>query len=646
MFAKLKNLLLGRALDPMNPDAKKHIALIAVLAWVGLGADGLSSACYGPEEAFLALGNHHHALGFWLAIISALTVFVISLAYNQVIQLFPNGGGGYRVATHLLGKYAGLVSGVALIIDYMMTVAISIASGVDAVFSFLPAHWLHAKLSIEIVVLALLTILNLRGAKESIKVLLPIFLGFFLTHVAIIIYGIVTHGEGLPAVAHDSVIEAHGLYHSMGAIAFFAFFMRAYSMGAGTYTGLEAVSNNVNILKEPRVSTGRWTMFYMALSLSFTAGGIMLLYLLWHAQPVHGMTLNAVVFDTILGQHTAGHISLVILLLFEAGILFVGANTGFLGGPAVMSNMAQDKWAPERFGLLSSRLVTQNGIIFFAILAAIVLLWTKGHVSLLVVLYSINVFITFSLSLFGLCVYWLKHRPKRWLSQFALAAIGFVVCMIILCMTIITKFTEGGWITLAITLIGIICCFAIARYYKRYQYLKHKLNQSLCGALPPFEGSVKALDPNDNTAVFFVKEAGSAMHTLLWAERMFPDHFKNFIFVSHANVDSSSFGSEKKLEALQATAEDTLRYLVDFSRAQGKCADSMLQIGTEPLDDLAAIATSISQTYPHSLFFAASYIFPRETWFTRVLHSGLAQLLQRRLHREGIKLLTVPLNLE
>ena len=136
----MRDALFGAPRDPMAPETRKHIALAAFLAWIGIGADGLSSSAYGPAEAFMALGTHNQ-LALYLAIATAFTVFVISLAYNQVIELFPNGGGGYKVATKLVGPYAGLVAGSALIVDYVLTIAISAASGVDAIFSLLPAAY-------------------------------------------------------------------------------------------------------------------------------------------------------------------------------------------------------------------------------------------------------------------------------------------------------------------------------------------------------------------------------------------------------------------------------------------------------------------------------------------------------------------------
>src|SRR6266705_4685246 len=140
LWARLRTLFFGKAKDPLAPDVFHRVSLVAFLAWVGLGSDGLSSSCYGPEEAFLALGQHQY-LAVFLAMLMALTVFIISASYSQTIDQFPTGGGGYLVATKLLGSYAGLVSGCALVIDYVLTISISIASGADAIFSFLPIHW-------------------------------------------------------------------------------------------------------------------------------------------------------------------------------------------------------------------------------------------------------------------------------------------------------------------------------------------------------------------------------------------------------------------------------------------------------------------------------------------------------------------------
>src|SRR4029078_9165870 len=164
----LRRYLFGDPLNPFHPHILRHVSLVAFLAWVGLGADGLSSSCYGPEEAYMALGSHPY-FALYVAIAKAITVFVISLGYNQVIELFPSGGGGYKVASKLLGAPVGLVSGAALIVDYVLTIAVSTASAMDAVFSLLPQDFLHYKLLSEVGLIFALLLLNMRGMKESIK---------------------------------------------------------------------------------------------------------------------------------------------------------------------------------------------------------------------------------------------------------------------------------------------------------------------------------------------------------------------------------------------------------------------------------------------------------------------------------------------
>src|SRR6185295_11486980 len=186
------------------PGVFHQISLMAFLAWVGLGADGLSSSCYGPEEAFLHLGNERF-LAVFLVLATAVTVFIISASYSQIIELFPTGGGGYLVATKLLGPLPGVVSGCALVFDYVLTIAISIASGADAVFSFVPVAWQPFKLTAGVLAVVALILLNLRGVKESVVVLVPIFIGFLVTHTIVILAAIAGHAHALPATVTTAV---------------------------------------------------------------------------------------------------------------------------------------------------------------------------------------------------------------------------------------------------------------------------------------------------------------------------------------------------------------------------------------------------------------------------------------------------------
>ena len=196
---KIRRKLIGAPRDIQDTSIFHKISLIPVLAWIGLGADGLSSSSYGPEEAFRALGEHTY-LAIFLALATALTVFIISYAYSRIIEHFPTGGGGYVVATHTLGEKAGVVSGCALLVDYMLTITVSVASCVDAIFSFLPMGLHQFKLSFGIFLILILIVLNLRGVKESVTILAPIFMIFVLTHAFMLGYGVLTHLDDIQPI--------------------------------------------------------------------------------------------------------------------------------------------------------------------------------------------------------------------------------------------------------------------------------------------------------------------------------------------------------------------------------------------------------------------------------------------------------------
>ncbi|TWC67531.1 APC family permease [Herbaspirillum sp. SJZ099] len=647
---KIREIVIGKALDPLKSETRHSLALVAFLAWVGLGADGLSSSAYGPEESFRALGEHTH-LGLYLALATALTVFIIALAYNQVIELFPTGGGGYRVATKLVGPYLGLVSGVALILDYVLTIAISIASGVDALASMLPLGFQPYKLWVEAVCIGILIVLNLRGLKEAIRVLLPIFLGFVATHLLLILYGIFAHAGHFPSLVPDTLADTGELAQHIGWSGVAAMLLLAYSQGGGTYTGLEAVSNNVNMLAEPRVRTGKVTMIYMALSLAFTAGGIFLLYLLWDARHVDGQTLNASTFRIIIGSlgieaKWVNDLMLMVVLAFEAGLLFVAANTGFLGGPAVLSNMAADSWVPHKFRYLSTRLVTQNGILVMGVAALVILFWTQGSVTLLIVLYSISVFLTFAISLFGLCRYWWRRRRQldHWKRRFLLSLAGFVICAAILCVLVVEKLFDGGWATAVIIAAMSALCIYIRNHYRATKQAIRTVDQIFANQpFGPHQGEILP-DPSRQTAVFIVGTSrGGGLHALLWVQRMFPEHFKNFIFVNARTVDSHAYGGEGAVEQMRAEADATLQFFVDFCRSHGLASASRLGFGTDAVQEVTRLCYEISKEYPNAIFFTSKLIFEQDNWFIRLLHNQAALAVQRRLHFDGLQMVILPM---
>ena len=646
-----KKLILGAPRNPMAAETRHGMVLIAFLAWIGLGADGLSSANYGPEAAFVTLGGQTH-LALYLAAMTAVAVFIISFSYNQVIELFPSGGGGYKVATVLIGPRAGLISGAALIVDYVLTIAISIAAGADALYSLLPVGWQSTKLFVDLAALLLLLVLNLRGVKEPIKILLPLFLGFLFTTWALIIYGIALHASQLPTLVPETLHATRSVARSVGWLAVLSLLFRAFAFGGGTYTGIEAVSNNVNILKEPKVATGQWTMLYMAASLAFTAAGLIVLYLLWHAVPESGRTLNAIVFKLIL-EHVLGAHPLVIngimlaTLAFAAAILFVAANAGFLGGQAVLANMAADRWVPHQFSQLSSRLVTQNGILLMGVAALAILLLTEGKVDLLVSLYSINVFITFTLSTSGLCIYWWRHWgevPSPAL-RLLLSAAGTVVCASILVATLVEKFTSGAWMTVLITGLVILLCFRIKNHYRETARQLAKVDALFATATPT--GTTEnppELDPQASTAVFLVGGSlGTGMHTLLATQRLFPKQFKNYVFISVGEIDAESFYGEERLNQMRSEVEANLAFYVNYCHRRGMAATSFHRFGADTVEQLTQLADQVMQQFPNCVFFASKLLFADDNPLARFLHNQTALSVQQRLQAKGVIMTILPM---
>ncbi len=653
MLKKINRWLVGDPKNPLEPNIFHQLSLVAFLAWVGLGADGLSSSSYGPEEAFRALAGHHH-LSIYLAAATAFTVFIISASYAQIIELFPSGGGGYVVATKLLGPKAGLVSGSALVIDYILTVSISIAAASDAIFSNLPEGWIGFKLGTAMFLAVLLIWLNMRGIKESIKVMLPIFMVFVISHAVLVCAGIGAHFSQLPEVFTGAAAETREMVQGPGGLwGLLVLLFTAYSLGGGTYTGIEAVANGMGNMAEPRIRTGKRTMLYMSLSLAFTAAGILFCYMLWATPEQHGKTMNAVLIDQIFGSWHLGGLELgksvvSVTIWSEALLLFIAAQAGFVDGPNVLSNMAADSWLPHRFANLSNRLVRLNGI-FFMGLAALAILWfTKGKVTLLVVLYSINVFITFTLSQLSMCIHWwrVKKEHKKWLRHFIVNGMGLVLTSSILVATTVMKFGQGGWVTLLITAAFIALCLWVKNHYQRTKQALSRLDDMLIDL--PFPESPAAIlepDPAGPTAVLLVNGySGLGIHAIFSIRKLFRyTKFKNLIFIQVGRIDSAKFKGVEEIENLRMSVESDLKRYVDLARRMGYASEYRFSLGTDVPLEIAAICEKISDTYVEPVFFTGKLIFARENWSNRFLHNQTSMELQRRLLFQGQNMVVLPI---
>jgi K+ transporter len=412
------------------------------------------------------------------------------------------------------------------------------------------------------------------------------------------------------------------------------------------------VSNGLNALREPRVQTGKRTMLYMGASLSFVVGGLLLAYLLYHVGHVDGKTLNAVLFEKITtlwpGWLSRGFV--IAAMVSSGALLIIAAQTGFLGGPRVLANMAVDRWMPTRFATLSDRLVTQNGVLLMGLAAFLVIFLTKASVDMLVVLYSINVFITFSLSQLGMVRHWWLERAlePKWKNKIVINGIGLLLTSGILISLCIVKFDEGGWATLLVTgaLVGV--AFWVKHHYRQTQKKLHRLNELVAAALADdaivVEKTPPPCDHNARTAVFLVNGFnGLGLHTLLAVVRMFPKVYHNFVFVQVGVLDAGNFKGASEVENLREHSRVEVERYVGYMSRRGFHAEAQLALGTDIVEEAAKLCAEIAERFPQAQFFAGQLVFKDESFVTRWLHNHTVFELQRRLYQNGRAMLILPI---
>ncbi len=652
VFRQLKTFFLGGARDFTDHRIFHQLALSAFLAWVGLGSDGLSSSCYGPAEAFKALQGHP-TLGIFVAIGTGITILIIASSYSHIIELFPHGGGGYLVASKLLSPEMGVISGSALLIDYILTITISIASGADAIFSFLPIGYIGYKLWFAVFGVFVLLLLNLRGIKEAVMPLVPVFLLFVFTHAVVIVYAVISHMGNFGVVYHETGRELTNSFHTLGLFGVLFLVLKAYSLGAGTFTGIEAVSNGLPVLQEPKVATAKKTMKYMAISLSVTVMGLMMAYILFDVRDSPGKTLNAILFESVTASWGGFYgVGFVWITLFsEAVLLFIAAQTGFLDGPRVLANMALDKWLPTRFAMLSDRLVTEKGILVMGIASLAMMLASNGSVDFLIVLYSINVFITFSLSQLGMVKHWWEQRgtEKQWLKKLIINGIGLTLTTFILISVLILKFDEGGWVTIVITGVLVLGAFFIKSHYnKTYSTLK-RLDFIVVAAV--LSGSdvhdsttpAPVYDSKAKTAAILVNGFnGLGLHTLFSVFRLFGSTYKNYVFVEIGSIDAGNFKGADEIENLGSFVRNETSKYVDYMNDHGHYAEAYFSIGTDVVDEVNKLVPSIREKFPDIVFFGGQLVFTNETFMDRWLHNYTVFAVQQNLYVHGIPFVILP----
>ena len=448
-FQGLRAALLG---SPLPTRMMKEERLDKIRALAALSPDALSSITYANQEIYLGLvvaGTAALSLSIPIAIAITALLVILTLSYSQTIQAYPTGGGSYTVASENLGKLPGLTAAAALLIDYVLTAAVSLTAGVAAIASAVPALWPH-RIAVAIILLAIITLANLRGLREAGTLIsVPVYL-FLAAYLAMLAYGFVRAiVEGPAAIASTSAIPVQ-----TGVSVTLFLILHTFSSGCTALTGVEAISNGVSVFKPPEVRNARQTMVIMA-----TLMGVLLLGsigLTQHFQITTGLeeTILSALARHIFGTNIFYYVVQITTLL----MLVVAANTSFVDFPRVGSLIAKDRYLPRQLTNLGDRLVFSNGILLLAGCVAALIILFDGDSHALIPLFAVGVFLAFTLSQAGMVVHWRKEHGPGWQLKALINGIGALTTGITFLVVAVSKFAEGAW-TIAVLVPALIYIF-------------------------------------------------------------------------------------------------------------------------------------------------------------------------------------------
>ena len=438
MIKKIKRLLIGRPLSNEELQGEKFNVLWGLPI---LSSDAISSVAYAGEEILWVLipiiGLMAYKYMFYAALSIVALMLILVLSYRQTIDSYPNGGGSYIVAKDNLGTIPGLVAASALLIDYILTVSVSASAGTAAVTSA-ATFLLPFKVEITLVFIFLITLGNLRGIRESSRMFgIPTYL-FIASMLAMIVIGLFkVYVLGYVPTAVYSVPQA------AGEVTIFLL-LRAFASGCTALTGIEAVSNGIPNFSEPSQKRAKTVLALLAVLVLFIFGGTSFLARIYHAVPNYEVTVVSQIASQVFGTG----IMYYVVQVTTAIILIMAANTSFSGLPLLLSLIARDGFAPRQFARRGARLSYSNGIIVLSIMASLLVIVFRGETHLLLPLYAIGVFVSFTLSQTGMSVKWLSHRDSGWIHKAVINGVGALITFVTVIIIAYTKIHHGAWIVM------------------------------------------------------------------------------------------------------------------------------------------------------------------------------------------------------
>ncbi|MFX4262356.1 APC family permease [Pelotomaculum propionicicum] len=458
MFGRISHKILGAKLATSQLMHEKFGVFWGMPI---LASDAISSVAYAVDEMLWALIPAIGLLTYlWIPKVSAAIIFlllVLTVSYQQIVDAYPGGGGAYIVAKDNLKTIYGLIVGASLSVDYTLTVAVSISAGTAAITSAIPLLYPH-RVVISIAIIALMVIGNLRGVRESSRWFSIPTYAFMVAIVALIAAGIIKHTSGGSVNIAETVITDVSL--GTQAVALFII-LRAFASGCAAVTGVEAISDAAPNFKEPSKRNAKLAYMLLAASVLITFGGIVYLTGIYHPVPNAQQTVIAQIAAAVFGRGTAFYL----IQATTTVILAMAANTAFAGFPILLSIIAQDGYAPRQLALRGHRLNFSNGIVFLGLMAILLVIIFQGDTHLLIPLYAVGVFTSFTLAQFGMLMRWFKYKPERWRVKACINGIGAVITSITTIIIAAEKFTAGAWIVLVIIPLIVMLMMRIKKHY-------------------------------------------------------------------------------------------------------------------------------------------------------------------------------------
>ncbi|MDA7026094.1 APC family permease [Bacillus sp. CLL-7-23] len=601
MYSTLKRLLIGKPLKSQQLGEQK-ISKTKALAL--LSSDALSSVAYGTEQILIVLVAISSA-ALWYSLPIAIGVLILLtaliLSYRQIIFAYPHGGGAYVVSRENLGVNPGLIAGGSLLVDYILTVAVSVSAGTDAITSAVPfLHTHHILIAVLLVVVIM--ILNLRGLTESASILAyPVYLFVVALLILIAVGGYKMITGQVVQVNHSTIgtpITGLSLF----------LLLKAFSSGCAALTGVEAISNAIPAFKEPSSKNAANTLVLMGVLLGILFTGITVL--------AFGFGLVPKPEETVVSQIASETFGRSYLYYFIQGttalILVLAANTGFSAFPQLAFNLAKDKYMPRMFTVRGDRLGYSNGIIFLGIASILLIILFGGETEHLIPLYAVGVFIPFTLSQTGMCLKWFRQKPKNWVLKMSINATGAVISAVVLMILFITKF-KLVWSVLVFMPIVIWIFYMIKRHYNAVGEQLRMTEENL----QPIEGNIVIVPIAGVTNV--------VERSIQYAKTL-----SDQVIAVHVSFDKET---EKKIEKKWAELDNGVRLVMLRSSYRSL---------TSPLEKFLETVEAKATKYHYSVMVLVPQFIPKKSWHN-ILHNQSAFLLRLRLlWKKDIVVATLP----